>query len=67
MGAIILQLVTTSVRGHLYSKAMECLKQFRVDCRRDLDAEPFNVWARPGRLSALSIFHSKSIFYDPFV
>ena len=42
MVAIVYKLVAQSVRGHLYGKAMDCIRQLRTDCQKDDDPEEYN-------------------------
>ncbi|KAM9977506.1 hypothetical protein ACTFIR_011373 [Dictyostelium discoideum] len=51
----ILQLVNDSLRDQYYQKAFECIKELRVGCIRESEAEQFNVFLKEMR----SLFQSK--------
>ena len=46
MAGVINQMVSQSVRGHLYGKAIKCLRQLRKACKSDEDWEPLNGYLR---------------------
>ena len=54
MAAAIKSLVDSSVKGHLYKKAIQCLRQMKLECKRDDDPEHFNTQLR----------HLKELYMD---